>query len=101
VYGHCRPSALDDGGESESGCSSRTESVPQTEAIMRTKLTSIASKIIPWLRETWAEMDYAQRRMIELRTGVPLLRMPPAHTEIDQLEAIYALPSREPDQDSE
>jgi hypothetical protein len=64
---------------------------------MRTKLTSRASKIIAWLRETWAEMDYAQRRMIDLRAGVPPLRVPPVGAEVDQLEALYVLPSRDPD----
>lgn len=64
---------------------------------MRTKLTSRATKIIAWLRETWAEMDYAQRRMIELRAGVPLLRVSAVRAEVDQLEALYALPSRDPD----
>jgi hypothetical protein len=68
---------------------------------MRTKVTSRASKIIAWLRETWAEMDYAQRRMIELRAGVPLPRVPPVRAEADQLEALYALPSREPDHHDE
>jgi hypothetical protein len=37
--------------------------------------------------------------MIELRTGVPSLRMPPVRADVEQLEAVYALPSREPDHD--
>lgn len=76
------------------------ESLPQTEATMRTKVTSHASLIIVWLRETWAEMDYANRRMIELRTGTPLL-MPPAGRQIDELETLYALPSQEPARNAE
>ncbi|HTP20667.1 MAG TPA: hypothetical protein VMJ65_13740 [Solirubrobacteraceae bacterium] len=67
---------------------------------MRREVTSHASRIIVWLRETWAEMDYANRRMIELRTGSPLL-MPPAGRQIDELEALYALPSQEADRDAE
>ena len=67
---------------------------------MRREVTSHASRIIVWLRETWAEMDYANRRMIELRTGSSLL-MPPAGRQIDELEALYALPSQEADRDAE
>lgn len=64
---------------------------------MRTRVISRASRIIAWLRETWDEMDYAQRRLIELRTAIPSLRVPPMCVEADELEAMYALPSREPD----
>jgi hypothetical protein len=71
------------------------------EAIMLTRVISRARRIIGWLRETWDEMDYAQRRMIELRTGVPSLRVPPVYGELDELEAMYALPSRDPDHDCE
>jgi len=67
---------------------------------MRTKVTYHARRIVVWLRETWAEMDYANRRMLELRTGSPLL-MPPASRQLDELEALYALPSQEPDPDPE
>jgi hypothetical protein len=42
-------------------------------------------------------MDYAQRRVIELQLGIPPLRVPPASSDPDELESIYALPSREPD----
>jgi hypothetical protein len=67
---------------------------------MRREVTSHASRIIVWLRETWAEMDYANRRMIELRNRSPLL-MPPAGRQIDELETLYALPSQEPARDAE
>jgi hypothetical protein len=67
----------------------------QTEVIMRTRVTSGASRIIRWLRETWDEMDYAQRRLIELRTGVPSLPVPSVRSEVGELEALYALPSRD------
>ena len=36
-----------------------------------TATLSRASRIVRRFRRTWAEMDYAQRRMIEIRTGVP------------------------------
>ena len=59
------------------------------------------SRIIAWLRETWAELDYAQRRMIELNMATPSLRLPPDRSSVDELEALYALPSRESDDEFE
>jgi hypothetical protein len=59
------------------------------------------SRIMAWLRNTWAELDYAQRRMIELNMASPPPRMPAGHSDIDELEALYALPSREPDAEYE
>lgn len=53
------------------------------------------SRIIAWLRDTWAELDYAQRRMIELNLAIPALRPPADRGDVDELEALYALPSRE------
>jgi len=60
---------------------------------MRTAREHRMSRTIGRLKEIWAELDYAQRRLLEIRTGVPLL----AHTErasvrrtIDELEALYA-----------
>lgn len=55
-----------------------------------------ASRIIGWLRDAWAELDYAQRRMFELNTAIPALRPPRDRADVDALEALYALPSREP-----
>lgn len=34
---------------------------------MKTKAGPWTSRAIRWLRETWAEMDYLQRRLIELQ----------------------------------
>ena len=68
---------------------------------MRTKTKPRVRRIIAWLRDTWAEFDYAQRRMIELRMVIPTLRIPPDRSAIDELEALYALPSREPDDELE
>jgi len=67
------------------------------EVIMRTRVISRAGRIIAWLRETWDEVDYANRRLIELRTASPSLRVPRVSMEADELEAMHALPSREPD----
>jgi hypothetical protein len=54
-----------------------------------------AVQIAAWLRATWAECNYAQRRMIELNTAVSPLTSP-GRGGIDELEALYALPVREP-----
>ena len=68
---------------------------------MATTTKPRVSRIIAWLRDTWAELDYAQRRMIELNMATAPLRMPPRRSSIDELEALYALASREPDDDLE
>ena len=68
---------------------------------MRTTTKPRVSRIIAWLRDTWAELDYAQRRMIELNMAIPPLGLPPRRSSIDELEALYALPSREPDDEFE
>ncbi len=64
---------------------------------MRTTTRPRVSRIIAWLRDTWAELDYAQRRMIELNLAIPALRPPPDRADVNELEALYALPAREPD----
>lgn len=64
---------------------------------MRTKTKPRVRRIVAWLRDTWAELDYAQRRMIELRMVTPTLRIPPDRSAIDELEALYALPARDRD----
>jgi hypothetical protein len=63
---------------------------------MKTGLKSVVSRVVRWIRETWAELDYAQHRMIELQLGTPPLRGPPAPSELEELERLYALPAREP-----
>ena len=68
---------------------------------MRTTTKRRASRIIAWLRDTWAELDYAQRRMIELNLAIPALRPPRDRADVDELEALYALPSREPNDEFE
>lgn len=44
------------------------------------------------LRESLADISYAQRRMMEIRLGLPpeeLRRRAPAHTRADELEALF------------
>ena len=58
-----------------------------------------ARRLIARMRRSWAEMDYAQRRMFELRTGISLLETPQrarARPQIEELEAVYALVARDP-----
>ena len=62
-------------------------------------MPSRVSRMIGRVRRSWAEIDYAQRRMFELRTGISLLTT--AHcaqdrARIEELEAWYALEAREP-----
>ena len=64
---------------------------------MRTTTKPRVSRIIAWLRDTWAELDYAQRRMIELNLAIPALRPPLDRADVDELEGLYALPSRDPE----
>jgi hypothetical protein len=64
---------------------------------MKTKARPWTSRAIGWLRETWAELDYLQRRLIELQMQAPSYRLPPQRAERKELETMYALPGREPD----
>jgi hypothetical protein len=46
------------------------------------------------VKRVWAELDYAQRRLFEIRTGVPVTspaeREHPA-TTVEELDSLYAL----------
>ena len=45
------------------------------------------------VQHLWAELDYAPRRLLEIRTGVPLSRPqdgPRTAASVDELEALYA-----------
>ena len=64
---------------------------------MKTKAKPRTRRAMQWLRETWAELDYLQRRLIELEMQAPSLRLPPESSEREQLERMYALPARQPD----
>jgi len=64
---------------------------------MPTKRKSRARRIIGWLRDTWDEVDYLQRRMIELQMGTAPRRMPAKCSDVDDLETVYRLSAREPE----
>ncbi len=59
-----------------------------------------ASRMVEWLRRSWAEIDYAERRMFELRTGTWLPMTTTRPDRIEDLEALYALEAREPERHS-
>jgi hypothetical protein len=56
------------------------------------------------VRSTWAELDYAQRRMFELRTGISAVPPQPwpdtPWANVSELEAVYAAPVHEPRDDA-
>ncbi len=59
-----------------------------------------AKRAIGHLKQVWDDMDYAQRRLIELNFEVPLEASTAsrgARSEIAQLEALYRLEARTPD----
>jgi hypothetical protein len=44
------------------------------------------------VREVWAELDYAQRRLLDIQSGQSLIkpeRRPGIASRVDQLEALY------------
>jgi hypothetical protein len=59
---------------------------------MRQETPSLGRRTVDFLKDTWAELDYAQHRLLEIQTGMPIERK--AQAEIDELEALYALESR-------
>ncbi len=54
---------------------------------------SLARRAIGAIRETWAEYDYAQRRLLEINVGVPVRpqRRSARPASVAELEALYAL----------
>jgi hypothetical protein len=67
--------------------------------LIRLRLPSGGRILIRWLRHEWAEIDYTQRRLFEIRTGVVVstnARSPQQQSLIEELEALYALPARDP-----
>jgi hypothetical protein len=57
---------------------------------MSTAILSRLRRIFSHVSQTWAELDYAQRRLLEIRTGIPNLTPPRRHS-VSELEALYAL----------
>ncbi|MGO9957129.1 MAG: hypothetical protein ACLP50_14365 [Solirubrobacteraceae bacterium] len=63
-------------------------------------MSTRARRILGRLRRTAAELDYAQRRLLELRTGIPLTpetERALARAETAKLETLYAQPDRDPE----
>lgn len=63
-------------------------------------MISRAPRVIGRLREIVAEVDYAQRRLLEIQTGIPLTRATEralARAQIARLEALYASPGPDPE----
>jgi hypothetical protein len=63
-------------------------------------IKTCAKRAIGHLKRVWDDMDYAQRRLIELNFEVPLeasTASRSARAEIAQLEALYRLEARPPD----
>ncbi len=62
-----------------------------------TTTKSRAGRIVGRATQIWAELDYAQRRLLEIRTGIPQLTRQerPTAGSVSELEALYALEQRE------
>ena len=61
---------------------------------MSTSILSRLRRIFSRVTQTWAELDYAQRRLLEIRTGIPNLtppKRPGISQSVSELEALYAL----------
>jgi hypothetical protein len=54
---------------------------------------SRAGRIFGRVKEIWDELDYAQRRTLEIRTGIPLTQQanPDITASVSDLESLYAL----------
>lgn len=70
---------------------------PADSMTMKAKPGTI--RVVRWLCETWAEVEYLQRRQIELQMDARSLRVPWEISSAEALDAIYALPAREPHHD--
>lgn len=49
---------------------------------------------IQQVKQVWSEMDYAQRRLFEIRTGIPVTAPPKQarnKSTVDELQALYTL----------
>jgi hypothetical protein len=59
---------------------------PNDSMMMKAKPSTI--RPIRWLRETWAEVDYLQRRLSQLQMDARSLRVPPEASKAEVLDAI-------------
>jgi hypothetical protein len=65
-------------------------------------LVSRIKRAIWRARELWTELDYAQRRLLEIRSGQSLLKpeqLPRICTRVVDLEGVYRLEVAEPHYD--
>lgn len=66
---------------------------------MNPAIESRASRTIGRIKQIWSEFDYAQRRLFEIRTGIPSIapeKGPMARDQIDELERLYAYRGQRP-----
>ena len=54
-------------------------------------IKTLASRTIGGIKQTWGDMDYAQRRMLEIRLGIPLDEQRIAETSRADLESLETL----------
>ena len=71
-----------------------TSAISRAERSMSTSILSRLRRIFSRVARTWAELDHAQGRLLEIRTGIPNLT--PAKRRrisrrVGELEALYAL----------
>lgn len=61
---------------------------------MATATQSRIRQAVTEVKRVWAELDYAQRRLFEIRTGVPVInrdqRVRTART-VEELDSLYGL----------
>jgi hypothetical protein len=58
-----------------------------------TPILSRLRRLFSRVTQTWAELDYAQTRLLEIQTGIPNLtrpKRPRISRSVSELEALYA-----------
>jgi hypothetical protein len=53
-----------------------TKAHEQKESHMRTSSKSRFRRAVEWIKSFWDEVDYAQRRLLEIQTGRPIRKRP-------------------------
>lgn len=64
-------SALPSGVSSLSRSACPENNINPTEDPMSRSSRSHVRRTIEWIKRFWSELDYVQRRLIEIRTGIP------------------------------